>query len=377
MKIGIDIRNIGKKRTGDEVVFFNLVKNLVDIDQQNEYFLFTDILEENILQDIKNDLGIENKNNFQIISLKSANKFIWNIWTLPNYLKKNLVDIYHTQYILPFRISKNIKLITTIHDVSFNAFPELIKLSDLFFLKLLIPRSLKRADKIIAVSEFTKSEIIKYYKMAPEKIKVAYNAVGDDFLSDVSQEKLEEIKRKYNLPENFILYIGTLQPRKNLPILIEAFASSKLGQSYKLVLCGNKDAHNFDEKIDEIIEKNNLSNNIIFPGFIDEKDKPAIYKSAGIFCYPSLYEGFGIPILEAFASGTPALVSDIPPHREIAGDGSLFFDPKNFQDLSEKLLKISVEENLRNDLARRGKFRLNDFSWKKTAEKTLQIYKNC
>jgi len=133
MRIGIDIRNIGKKRTGDEAVFFNLVKNLAELDNNNEYLLFTDILDENTLNEIKNRLDIESKKNFQIISLPTANKFTWNAWTLPQYLKKNPVDIYHTQYILPFLASKSIKLVTTIHDVSFNAYPEMIKITDLFF----------------------------------------------------------------------------------------------------------------------------------------------------------------------------------------------------------------------------------------------------
>ena len=126
MKIGIDIRNIGKKRTGDEVVFFNLVKNLAQIESQNEYHLFTDIIKEVELSEIKKSLNIADKKNFKVIPLKCPNKFVWNAWTLPQYLKKNPVDVYHTQYIVPFFVSQKIKIITTIHDVSFNAFPELI-----------------------------------------------------------------------------------------------------------------------------------------------------------------------------------------------------------------------------------------------------------
>ena len=176
MRIGIDIRNIGKKRTGDEMVFFNLVKNLAEIDNENNYKLFTDINNKETVVDIKKRLGIENKDNFEIISLKSSSKFIWNFWTLPNYLRKNPVDIYHTQYITPFFVSKKInhhtknphkrlwnnllvmlhlrksgvgvKIITIVHDISFNFYPRFIKFLDLFFLKILIPMSLRRADKV-------------------------------------------------------------------------------------------------------------------------------------------------------------------------------------------------------------------------------------
>jgi len=377
MEIGIDIRMIGKKRTGDEAVFFNLVKNLAKIDNQNEYRLFTDITDEKILEETKSNLGIAEKNNFEIISLKTRNKFTWNFWMLPRYLRRNPVDIYQTQYITPFFVPKKIKIFTIIHDISFNFYPQLIKFSDLFFLKLLIPLSLRRADKIIAVSEFTRNEIIKFYKIAPEKVAVAYNAVGDNFVNaDLSPEKLEEVRRKYNLPEKFILYLGTMQPRKNLPVLIGAFGKIRQQfSSVKLVLAGRK-GHNYDKKIDETIKENSLENEIIFPGFIDEKDKPVVYKLAEIFCFPSLYEGFGIPVLEAMISGVPIIASDIPPHKEIARESVLYFNPENYDDLARKLAQLLENEDLRNDLILKEKEQTQKFSWKRTAEKMLTIYQN-
>jgi len=378
MRIGIDIRNIGKQRTGDEVVFFNLVKNLaeIDINNENKYLLFTDITDTTVLQYIGVKLGVENEKNFQIVSLKSPNKFIWNLWTLPQYLKKNPIDVYHTQYITPFFVPKNIKIITHIHDVSFNAYPEFIKKSDLFFLKLLIPKSLKRADKIVAVSKFTKQEIIKYYKINPEKIEVVYNAVGENFLqSDYSGNELFEIRKKYNLPEEFILYIGTLQPRKNIPMLISAFARVKeKNPGIKLVLAGNKNAHNFDSNIDKEIERLKISDSIIFSGFVDEKDKSALFQLANIFIFPSLYEGFGIPILEAMSQKIPVLVSDIPVHHEIADNGALYFNPESVDEASKKLYNILADENLREKLINLESMRLYFFSWKKSAEKMLEIY---
>jgi glycosyltransferase involved in cell wall biosynthesis len=265
--------------------------------------------------------------------------------------------------------------------------------------------SLHRADKIIAVSEFTKNEIIKFYKIAPEKIAVAYNAVGDNFSENISEEKLEEVRKKYTLPEKFILYLGTMQPRKNLSALIEAFAKIKkefpplekgdkggfenLNSSYKslsdspfskgrelvLVLAGGK-GHNYDKKIDETIKENSLENEVIFPGFIDEEDKPAVYKLAEIFCFPSLYEGFGIPVLEAMVSGVPAIVSDIAPHREIAQDSVLYFNPESPDDLAEKLVQLLENEELKNDLILKEREQAQKFSWKKSAQKILEIFKN-
>lgn len=376
MRIGIDIRNIGKKRTGDEAVFFNLVKNLARIDTENEYHLFTDINDAIILHGITADLGIESKNNFKIISLECSNKFLWNFWTLPKFLRKNQVDIYQTQYITPFFVPKTIKIITIIHDISFNFFPWLIKFFDLLFLKTLLPLSLRRADKIVGVSKFTRSEIIDFYKCDSEKVDWIHNAVGDNFFSLITPEQSELVRKKYNLPKNFILYLGTLQPRKNIPSLIKAFAGikGKLPET-KLVLAGNRRGNNFDRKIDKAIAKNNLQTDVIFPGFIDEKDKPSIFKLAKVFCFPSLYEGFGIPVLEAMSQQTPVLASDIPSLHEVAQDSALFFDVEDLADFQEKLYTIFIDENLRNKLINFGLERVQIFSWKKSAEKMLEIYR--
>ena len=377
MHIGIDIRNIGKKRTGDEVVFFNLVKHLALIDSINEYSLFTDITDTTILHSIVVKLGVELKNNFKIISLPCSNKFVWNFWTLPKYLRRNPVDIYQTQYITPFFVPKKVKIITIIHDISFNFFPRLIKLLDLIFLKIFIPISLKRAEKILTVSQFTRDEIINYYHIPNEKIDFFYNSISDNFSKLATDQEMALAEKKYNLPEKFIFYIGTMQLRKNLFFLIEAFAKIKNRlPGVKLVLAGNKGAHNYDSQIDMVIKKYSLKNEVIFPGFIDEQDKSAVFRKAQLFCFPSLYEGFGIPLLEAMSQEVPVLASDIPSLREVAEKGALFFNPKQVADLSEKIYNIYNDENLRNALRQSGRDRLLFFSWETAAEKILNIYNN-
>lgn len=377
MKIGIDIRNIGKKRTGDEVVFFNLVKNLAESDFSHTFLLFTDILDEKVLEKIKHDLGISNKSNFEIVSLKASNKFIWNSFALPKYLNRNPVNIYLTQYITPFFVGKKIKIITVIHDISFNFFPQFIKKSDLFFLKLLIPFSLKRADKIVGVSKFTRDEILKFYKINPNKVDWIHNAISQNFLQTPSRDKLDSVRKKYNLPEKFLLYLGTLQPRKNIPTLVEAF--SKIQPKFpdvKLVLAGNRNAHNFDRSIDKVISENGLEGKIIFSGYIDEDDKPALFKSAEIFCFPSFYEGFGIPILEAMSMEIPVIASEIPAHLEIAGNSVLYFKPHDPSSLAEKISTLLDSEVLKKSLIENGKKRVLKFSWRKTASKFISILNN-
>lgn len=380
MRIGIDIRLIGKKRTGDEAVFFNLVKNLAEMDNSHQYFLFADC-DPKKNAELKNEIErMKLKNNFQVIFLNSPNRFWWNLWALPNYLRQNPVDVFHTQYIAPFWLPKNVKLVLTIHDISFNYFPEYIKKSDFFFLKTLIPRSLKMAAKIIAVSDFTKKEIEKYYHIPTQKVSAIHNGVDFElFNKNITQEKLGEVGKKYNLPEKFLLYIGTLQPRKNIPVLIEAL--NILREKYnlrdiKLVITGNRKAHNFDPKIDEVIKKYSLQKSVIFTGWIDEEDKPALYKLARCFVFPSLYEGFGIPIIEAMAAGTPVVSSNKSCLPEVGRNGAVYADPKNPEEFAQKIHEILSDENLRNNFIEKGTKIAKSYTWQKNAEKTLEIYEN-
>jgi glycosyltransferase involved in cell wall biosynthesis len=375
MRIGIDIRPIGKKRTGDEVVFFNLVKNLAKIDSENEYELFTDIVDENVLKEINEKLEIVDNDNFKIITLETPNRYSWNFWSLGAYLRKHPVDIYHTQYITPWFVPKKIKVVTIIHDISFNFFSQFIKWSDLFFLKTLIPISLRRADAIIAVSEFTKNEIISYYKTDPDKIHVAYNSIADEFSIRPSDDEKGAARKKYGLPEKYILYIGTLQPRKNIPSLIEAFAriQSKI-PDLGLVIGGNKNAHNFDKRIDGKIQELGLGDKVVFPGYIDDEDKAAVFAAAHVFAFPSLYEGFGIPILEAMSQGVSVVASNIKPLREVGGEGALYVDTESLDEFSNMLYTACADDRTRSELSKGAERQIAMFSWKNTAYETLALY---
>lgn len=376
MRIGIDIRLIGKKRTGDEVVVFNLVRSFARINTDHKFKLFTDVMDEETLVRISEQLGIVEKENFEIISLPTKNKFVWNFWTLPRYLKKNPVDVYHTQYITPFFVSRSIKIVTIVHDISFNFFPQFIKFSDLFFLKMLIPLSLKRADKIVGVSQFTRDEIIKYYKVNPEKVEWIHNSISDEFAKTMETQNLAAVREKYHLPEKFILYLGTLQPRKNVSHLVAAFARIKDSlDGTKLVICGNIEGHNADSQIKKSVVKFNLEADVVLPGFIDEQDKVAVFALAHTFVSPSLYEGFGITVLEAMSQGVPTLCSDIPSLKEIAENGALFFDLQDLDDFSKKLYDICINNELREELIRSGNERVSFFSWEKSASELLAIYK--
>lgn len=363
LRIAIDCRTIGKKRTGDEVYTKNLVLNLARVDSQNQYFLLFD------RQVNPEELDLLLPSNFKIVVITPSHKLLWTMYALPKWLRKNNIDILHVQYITPFWLPKNIKVITTIHDISWKFYPQYIKKSDLFFLNALIPISLKKADKIITVSQTSKNDIVKIFKISPDKIAMIYNG-ADNTVGHAMSDSI-------NLPEKFILYVGTLQPRKNIPALLEAF--NILNTKYpilntKLIIAGGK-GHNYDQRIDMLVEKYKLQDKVLFPGFVDEKDLATMYGLADLFVFPSLYEGFGIPAIEAMAMGTPVVVSNKSCLPEVVGQAGLIVDPENSEEFADVIYKILSDKALRNNLIEKGYKRAKEFSWEKTAKETLEVYK--
>jgi len=385
MKIGIDIRAIGKKRTGDETYTLNLAKNLLEIDHQNHYRFYVDSANLIELDKIKEKLGISKRKNVEIVSVLPSSKALWTPFFLPKELFNNPVDVFHTQYIVPPFLPKKTKLVTTIHDISFARFPEFISRQDRLLLDLLIPFSLRKAERIIAVSKFTKDEIIDFYEVPKEKITVVYNGgASENFFQPVTKKEKERIRKKYNLSTDYILYVGTLQPRKNIPFLLKAFAEfqkrymSQFGK-LELALTGEIGGHNFDKKITDTLEqikqKNlNAYKAIKFIGFVEEKDLSGLFQSAKAFSTASWYEGFGLPLIEAMANGVPVICAKDHCFIEIAGGAALYFSQNNVDEFCQKLLELLTDEEKKEELVLRGKAHSREFSWKKCAEETLAVY---
>jgi glycosyltransferase involved in cell wall biosynthesis len=267
-------------------------------------------------------------------------------------------------------------VVNHIHDVSFCAYPHLIGQKDLFFLNLLIPRSLRRSDAIVTPSVFTKNEIMKYYGTDETKIHVIYNALGSDFLihrgSGLSNETLRE---KYQLPEAYMLYVGTLQPRKNIPFLLQAFSELQTKvPAMKLVLVGNKAGHHFDGEIDKTIARLQLEEEVIFPGYVAAEDLTDVYRMAEVFVFPSLYEGFGIPLLEAMSMEIPVVASDQPCLKEIGGEAALYFELGNVDSLVQILYSLKATPGQKDALVEKGKARIQDFSWQKSGAALKMLY---
>jgi glycosyltransferase involved in cell wall biosynthesis len=377
MRIGIDIRMIGKNRTGDESVFTLLAKTLPRIDSENEYVLLIDNRTEEEIRSVERLLEIKGLHNASIRQCGSGNKFLWNSIFASRAVRRWDVDVYHTQYIVPFFIPQKTKIITHIHDVSFLAHPEYISWKDRFFLSTLIPRSLRKASKIIAVSEFTKREIVKYGDISANKIVVVPNAIDERYeTTTYSDEEIATIRKKYALPNSYILHIGTMQPRKNIPFLLRGFAEvRKQLPDLALVLTGNRYAHHFDARIDSVIQELHLEDAVCFAGYIDADDLPAVISSAQICASMSIYEGFGLPVLEAMARGVPVVASDIEPYREVSENAARFVPLGDIAQLRESLYTISVDTRIREELLTRGKERVRLFSRDRSIRSVLAAYR--
>ncbi len=385
-KIGIDIRSIGQKRTGDENYTLNLVRETLKIDNKNQYFLLIDTQE---TKEIRKKILFRLKNkNVKIVTVLPKSKILWTFFALPRMVKKLDLDVLHVQYITPLWLPKKVKLITTIADVSFKAYPEFINKIDLFFLNILIPMSLWKADKIIAVSNFTKNEIIKYYGINFNKIITIHNGKGGEAFFSKKNKNKKQLLEKLGIKKPYLFYVGTHQPRKDIPTLIEAFLDLKVQhlqenriKNLQLVIGGKMKAHNYDPRIDEVIEsaKKNPSQekflkDLIFTGYVRDEDLPVLHRNAEIFVFPSLYEGFGLPILEAMISETPVICSRIECSQEVAGNASAFYKPGDKKDLQKVLLKVIMNSKVIIKMIEKGLKNSEKYSWKKTAQKTLQLF---
>jgi glycosyltransferase involved in cell wall biosynthesis len=262
-------------------------------------------------------------------------------------------------------------VVVTIHDLSFIRFPTLFRAANRLYLSVLTRLSARRAQRLIAVSIQTAKETTRLLGVPPERIDVVYHGV-DPVFHPLPADEIAAFRQRRGLPERYVLFVGTLEPRKNLVRLVEAFARIRENQ-VKLVLAGGK-GWLYDELF-ETVETLDLQEDVIFPGYVTTEELPLLYNAATIFCYPSVYEGFGFPVLEAQACGTPVLTSNISSLPEAAGDGALLVDPYDVDALAAGLHRLLHDESLRHQLQESGLAHAGRFSWMDTARETARVYR--
>ncbi len=351
---------LGRKETGNETYIDGLL----------EGFSYFDSI--NVAAVVDPNFNInDSKNSIEHISLRKSSDWLRLSFGLPRICRQWKADILHTTYIAP--IQKTCLSVVSVHDVSYKRFPEYFSPRDRLLLNTLIPITLQRADAVITISEYSKNEILSYYPDIAEKLHVIYLAPKPYFRSLTNHVYLNQVKRKINIRDNFILFVGNLQPRKNLIKLIQAFSRirDKIN-GIQLVIVGAEKWRS--SSIHSLVYEQNLENDVIFTGYLTDDDLVALYNLARVFIYPSLYEGFGLPILEAMACGTPVICSNTSSMPEVAGEAAMYIDPNNEKDIALALLEIIQDDRLAHSLSSKGKLWVNEFSWAKTAMETSKIY---
>jgi len=354
MRIGIDAHMLGDKSGGNESFYAGILGSM-DTNDGNEYILFV-----RSGVDIAKYIG-----KFRVVFFKSRNAAIRNFVELSYLCVKYKLDLLHTQYFLPF--IRPCKTVCTIHDISYEHYKDIFNRSEYFRNKLLIPYAAHRADKVITVSNFCKKDISATYRIPENKIEVIYNAVDPEFRVFTDEERqCVNARDAYDIGNApYLLCVGNLQPRKNIPRLIRAFEMYKkdTGDNTKLVIVGKK-AWLYKEILEEVSE----AEDIVLTGYVPKCNLVELLNEAKGFVYPSYFEGFGIPPLEALSCGTPVAVSDIDVMREVLGDVVIYFDPFDEKDIAYALKRLITE----NKISPMKKIDIH--TWKQSAEQLRKVY---
>lgn len=366
MKIAIHASDLDRDRIdGTRVYILNMLRQFGKISTNDDFLVYHET-------DFNAQLAPPEFENYSVKSLGkfpawTHTKFAWEIF------RKKPDVLWMPLHNLPFLRRKSLKTVVTIHDLAFKFFPEYFTRKDLFKLNFLADRAIRNSDKIIAVSNSTKNDILKIYpEIEAEKITVVHHGFSAELFSqEISKEKSGSVLKSYNLqPDSYLLYVGAIQPRKNLIVLIEAFEKIKeTHPEMKLVFAGEKAW--MWEGIVERIESSFAKEDIIITGSVPFCDMPALYQNASVFVFPSLYEGFGIPVLEAFASGVPVVLANNSSLPEVGGGASLYFDGKNSEDLCVQIKSVLDDPSKKEEMIKRGLERVKEFSWEKCAKQTL------
>lgn len=369
MKISIDARGINLyKGTGIGTYTENVTRELLNIDKENSYTLFWS----------GKDYNSFKRSNSKIIFSSNRHGGFYENFYIPNYIEKNNIDLHHIpQNGIGLSESYSTNSIVTIHDLIPYTLPETVGRRYLEKFLREMPKILDKAKGIITVSEYSKKDILKFFHGYPEEnIFVTPLAANSNFRPLDKNTCREFVKQNLNITTPYILYIGGFSTRKNVRELILAFKNINLNLKtpYTLVLGGPvKDE---GKKLVALVESLNLQNNVLFPGYLEDNILPILYNGAEAFVYPSLYEGFGLPPLEAMSCRTAVITSNSTSIPEVTGDDAILIDPFNSEELSNALFKLLNNDNLRYDLADKGYKRSLNFSWKNTAQKTLDAYKS-
>lgn len=371
MKIAIEAQRIfRKKKHGMDIVTLQLIRHLQKTDNVNEYFIL-------VKPDEDNEVLSETR-NFRIIEIPAAPYPVWEQYYLPKVIKKIKPDILHcTSNTAPLNVK--VPLILTLHDILYMQKIDFTKgtwyqrLGNLYR-RWIVPKVIPQCKQIITVSDFEKQQIDEYFSLSPDQVKTIHNAYSDCFKPVFDERLLKEAKKKFGLPDQYILYLGNTHPNKNIRSVLKALSRLQRDNETKIPLVMPDIDEDYLKKILLEINDPDLTHSIYLTGYVPNHELVYIYNLATLFIYPSFYESFGIPMLEAMACGVPVIASDRAAMPEVAGNAALMIDPGKPDEIVNAIRKLLTDKENYQHQKEKGLKRVLNFSWYNTAHATQEVY---
>ncbi len=368
MRIGFDAKRAFFNKSGLGSYSRNLIQGLTTYFPDNEYVLYTPALSDELFEPTDTSVKIVAPEKFRHRMFRSY----WRTFNLSEQLPKDKIQIYHgLSHEIPYNFpKKSVKAVVTIHDLIFLRLPHMYKFIDRMIYTRKFKYACQASHRIIAVSRQTAEDVVEFFHISPEKIDVVYQGCNPVFSAEVPLVEKEILRMKYLLPKSFILYVGTIEERKNLLTLIKALHYGKI--DFPLVVIGKPTP--YLNKIIEFIERHSLIN-IIFCDVVHNQDLPGIYQLADLFVYPSIFEGFGIPVLEALYSGVPVITSRASSMTEVGGEYTVYVDPTNVEEMAAAIKKVLYNKDLQQKMKAEGIRHARSFDPDKVTANVMQVYK--
>lgn len=370
MRIGIDGTLLHGQYSGVEYAIHHLLRELAAADTENEYVVYVD-------SGFSPEAGYPPNFHWKSVRFSGhqrLRRIVWQQGQLPARLRKDRVDVFHGPgYVIPFRCP--VPSVVSVYDIIALTHPEFCRRSNRLHYGFVLPRSLLQATRIVVPSASVQTEITQRYPVVSGKLRVVPLGINPTFFSQPSPGALAQVKTKYDLPDSFLLFIGNLEAKKNLNRLIGVFHALTAGHHlpHHLVLAGSK--RHVSPELTNLIGEMQLDPCVHLLDYVPEDDLRAIYCLAEVFVFPSLIEGFGLPVLEAMALGTPVVASNRGALPEVVGDAGLTVDPESVREVASALFRVISDSELRHSLIEKGRERAQRYSWQETARQVIAIYR--
>ena len=363
IRIGLNARWLQLPAGGAREYTLNLIRGLLEIDSENEYVVFH-----------ANSAYMGCFPSAEEVLVNSGNKLWWDYIQLPAAVSRQSIDLFWTpSYVVPFPI--RCRSVASVLDLAYFIMPESYQLADVLYMRVAMPGAFRRAAALVAISEHTCRDLVRLFPFTQTKVKVTPIAPSSRFRPSNDQQQVDRVRSKYGLSFPYIFYAGSMSPRKGLPFLLQAFARAKKRfVHHRLVLTGGWKWGKV--KIQDLAARFGVGDQVAILGEVPAEDMPLLYEGADLFVYPSLYEGFGLPVLEAMACGCPVVCSNLTSLPEVAGDAALMVNPRDVPSLADAICLALSDPGLRWQLKEQGSARAARFSWRKTAQQTLRVFES-